>query len=392
MPFIALKCPSCGADINLDSGHEFIFCPYCKQSINKKTIHDEYIKSPKWQAKRNERLKVDNYRCARCGADEKRELQVHHISYKNLGDEDVYNDLITLCKNCHSIVHTQPSCEIYALNGQMYYFNHRKGLRFSELHLRNNLSEVQNKEYLNAFNKFIAYALSITPCVEFFSETQLQTFLKIKTTQEALSGLNTELITSNICTIFFKCYYYEQICKNKKLGYNELVKSNIVPDNKNVLKLYEDRVYGQKFYDKHAECWLFSKWLHPQKYCSVIPNFELLTLSELPDVIIEKEYQKRQEFHGVAFYAYAVTIGCSTFTFEEPAQGLLYRHDNSSLYITFQNEHELTAAFTNLNSTDIIQVSGRQEWPDKYVSYQVYRCYSDNDIGRTTLLVADEKQ
>lgn len=33
MPFIALKCPSCGADINLDSSREFGFCSYCGMKI-----------------------------------------------------------------------------------------------------------------------------------------------------------------------------------------------------------------------------------------------------------------------------------------------------------------------------------------------------------------------
>jgi hypothetical protein len=59
----------------------------------------EYLKSAEWQAKRNERLRVDNYTCQRCGG--KRNLQVHHLTYANIGHEDVHNDLITMCKDCH---------------------------------------------------------------------------------------------------------------------------------------------------------------------------------------------------------------------------------------------------------------------------------------------------
>ncbi len=47
MSFIALKCPSCGADINLDSNREFGFCSYCgtkivqdKQVVEKHVIYD----------------------------------------------------------------------------------------------------------------------------------------------------------------------------------------------------------------------------------------------------------------------------------------------------------------------------------------------------------------
>lgn len=59
----------------------------------------EYLKSPEWQRKRNERLRMDGYKCARCGFP--RALTVHHINYNNIYHEDVANDLITLCKKCH---------------------------------------------------------------------------------------------------------------------------------------------------------------------------------------------------------------------------------------------------------------------------------------------------
>ena len=35
------------------------------------------------------------------------DLQVHHLSYDHVGDEDVYNDLITLCKYCHQSIEEQ---------------------------------------------------------------------------------------------------------------------------------------------------------------------------------------------------------------------------------------------------------------------------------------------
>jgi hypothetical protein len=47
-------------------------------------------------------LAIDNFTCQRCGS--KQDVQVHHLTYENFGDEDVYNDLITLCKRCHEDV------------------------------------------------------------------------------------------------------------------------------------------------------------------------------------------------------------------------------------------------------------------------------------------------
>lgn len=71
--------------------------------MDEKKLNDRYMKyikeSKEWQDKRSERLKIDNYTCQRCGS--KRNLQVHHLTYANFGHEDVHNDLITMCKNCH---------------------------------------------------------------------------------------------------------------------------------------------------------------------------------------------------------------------------------------------------------------------------------------------------
>jgi superfamily II DNA helicase RecQ len=68
-------------------------------------VYKKYISSPEWQAKRSERLRIDNYTCQKCGG--LRGLHVHHINYKNFGNENVYDDLITLCEKCHKDVERQ---------------------------------------------------------------------------------------------------------------------------------------------------------------------------------------------------------------------------------------------------------------------------------------------
>lgn len=62
----------------------------------------KYLKTEEWQKKRIERLKIDNFKCCRCGSPHN--IQVHHLSYRNIGNEDVYNDLITLCDSCHESI------------------------------------------------------------------------------------------------------------------------------------------------------------------------------------------------------------------------------------------------------------------------------------------------
>ena len=65
----------------------------------------EYYKSKEWAAKRSERLKIDGYKCAKCGFT--RALEVHHINYERVFHEDVSRDLITLCKRCHNEIESQ---------------------------------------------------------------------------------------------------------------------------------------------------------------------------------------------------------------------------------------------------------------------------------------------
>ncbi len=65
------------------------------------------MRSENWHKKALERKQIDNYRCAMCGRLESQSkgLQVHHIHYKTLGDENPYTDLVTLCGRCHILIH-----------------------------------------------------------------------------------------------------------------------------------------------------------------------------------------------------------------------------------------------------------------------------------------------
>lgn len=66
-----------------------------------------YIRSPEWEKKKAERMRIDNYSCVMCGRNREhcRTLQVHHITYKNLGHENIYTDLCTVCGSCHKKLH-----------------------------------------------------------------------------------------------------------------------------------------------------------------------------------------------------------------------------------------------------------------------------------------------
>jgi hypothetical protein len=73
--------------------------------------YKNYIKTDKWKAKRQIRLILDNYTCQYCGSNllpdphGKDIAHIHHLNYRHLGYEDVENDLVSLCADCHMELH-----------------------------------------------------------------------------------------------------------------------------------------------------------------------------------------------------------------------------------------------------------------------------------------------
>lgn len=65
----------------------------------------EYLKTEEWKKRRKARIALDGGKCRLCDSPD--ELNVHHRpeAYNRLGHEHVDDDLITLCKRCHALVH-----------------------------------------------------------------------------------------------------------------------------------------------------------------------------------------------------------------------------------------------------------------------------------------------
>lgn len=66
------------------------------------TEYQEYLRSEHWQTIRKRKLRDSGYACEECN--NKCDLEVHHIRYKNLYDIDLA-DLKTLCRFCHRKAH-----------------------------------------------------------------------------------------------------------------------------------------------------------------------------------------------------------------------------------------------------------------------------------------------
>jgi 5-methylcytosine-specific restriction endonuclease McrA len=63
-----------------------------------------YLSSKDWKNKREERLKIDNGECRTCGNQER--LEIHHKpqAYIKIPNENVNDDLTTLCGICHEAI------------------------------------------------------------------------------------------------------------------------------------------------------------------------------------------------------------------------------------------------------------------------------------------------
>jgi transcription elongation factor Elf1 len=63
--------------------------------------YQAHIRSAEWREKANLVLKRCNWTCEGCGKN--RATQVHHLSYKNLGNEFLF-ELVGLCAGCHDSI------------------------------------------------------------------------------------------------------------------------------------------------------------------------------------------------------------------------------------------------------------------------------------------------
>lgn len=65
-------------------------------------------KAPKLYARlHREILERDSWRCQKCGCS--KNLEVHHMRRRSAVGDDAETNLITLCRECHQLLHTSAS-------------------------------------------------------------------------------------------------------------------------------------------------------------------------------------------------------------------------------------------------------------------------------------------
>jgi len=71
----------------------------------KKNEYFKYLRSESWKERRKELLEEANHICEKCG---EKATQIHHLDYKNLGEEMLGVDVIAVCNKCHKEIHGEP--------------------------------------------------------------------------------------------------------------------------------------------------------------------------------------------------------------------------------------------------------------------------------------------
>ena len=92
-----------------------------------------YLRSDKWQTKRRVRMTIDEHACFVCGTVVVGSTgHIHHLHYKNAGNEDIDKDLVTLCKRCHNDIHEKPTYDKLSLLDMKAEFDDDKYKRDTE--------------------------------------------------------------------------------------------------------------------------------------------------------------------------------------------------------------------------------------------------------------------
>lgn len=87
-------------EVRLKALLSFVLAPL--YTLHNASEYQRYLASARWKQKRLVVLQRAQYCCERCG--ERQRLEVHHLTYDRLGAEHP-NDLMVLCRPCHSQCH-----------------------------------------------------------------------------------------------------------------------------------------------------------------------------------------------------------------------------------------------------------------------------------------------
>lgn len=153
--------------------------------------YEEQLKDSRWRSKRFDILERDGHKCQMCGSigSDDHPLEVHHRYYEFDALAWEYNDsaLITLCKNCHDLIHKTIAPLCYCVKeGQLVPMNFTPCYRCSGAGYFREYKHIQNgicfrcrglryEELFNTREGIDQYALSNEDCFDVLSPSEDQT-------------------------------------------------------------------------------------------------------------------------------------------------------------------------------------------------------------------------
>lgn len=113
-----------------------------------------YLKTQAWEDMRQKIFRRDGFKCVICH--EAKNLNVHHITYENLGAEKE-SDLVTLCQACHEKVHSGDPMENLISSREKNFEKRANELEYNEMTLadrqnqyRKELVKQEMDEYMDS--------------------------------------------------------------------------------------------------------------------------------------------------------------------------------------------------------------------------------------------------
>jgi len=122
----------CGEDCRKDKQNSL---QAVRGPLKRSRIKRKRAKNPMPEGLRDAVIASDGGKCRKCGISN--DLHVHHILYRSQGGKHLAENLITLCRECHDVVHSnkgkwQPACLILMVRRQEHGDKHSPLSKFVE--------------------------------------------------------------------------------------------------------------------------------------------------------------------------------------------------------------------------------------------------------------------
>ena len=111
-----------------------------------------YLKTQAWEEMRQKIFRRDGFKCVICH--EAKNLNVHHITYENLGAEKE-SDLVTLCQACHEKVHSGDPMENLMSHREEDFERRENKLQFDEMNLTDRRRQYREKLLKQEMDEYI---------------------------------------------------------------------------------------------------------------------------------------------------------------------------------------------------------------------------------------------